>query len=134
MKPLSRLTFNQIGDPPSGPKSRTIAQNLRTLLQALPQERKLSRLQSWFAARTSGLPEGFSALSFPSLMPAADRLTVDAELSGDFALTAPSVKKSGSFQPPAFELLKIACDTFRVAHARNLPQEAMPVTILCERQ
>jgi hypothetical protein len=45
-----------------------------------------------------------------------------------------SVKKSGGFKPPPFQLFKIAFDAFWITHAQIVTQRYKRVTILCECQ
>ena len=74
------------------------------------------------------------SLLFPSLMPAADRLTMNAQSSGDLSLMDAPIKKPDSFEPPPFQFIKIAFNAFWISHVGILTQEAKYVTILCGYQ
>jgi hypothetical protein len=47
---------------------------------------------------------------------------------------AASVKKPGGFEPPPFQLIKIAFDAFWITHAQRLTRGIGLVTIICESQ
>ena len=134
MKLLPRLPLNQVGHPPSGPQGSAIAQRLGTFLQTFAQFLQLVRLQSGSSARSCGFAERLGALFLPRLMPAADRLAVNAQSPGHFSLMDTSVKKSGGFEPSLFQFIKIALDAFWITHARILTRGIGRVTIICERQ
>src|ERR1051326_9441735 len=97
MKLLSRLSLDQIGHAPSGPERSPVAQRFGTFFQTLAQLVHLSRLQTGLATGACGLGERLGALLFPGLMPAADRLAMNAQSSGHFSLMNAPVKQLGGF-------------------------------------
>lgn len=117
---MSSLSFDQIGHAPGGPERGTIAQRFGALLQALAQLLQLLRLQAGLAARPCGPAQGLGPLLLPSLMPATDRLAVNAQSSGDFSLAQTTVKEPGSLETPPFQFVKITPNTFWITHGRNL--------------
>ena len=134
MKLVPTLSLDQIGHAPGGPQRSAIAQRLGTLFQTFTESLQLDRLQAGFTARSCGLAERLGALLFPRLMPAADRLAVNAQSPSHFSLTESSIKKPGGFEPSFFQFIKIALDAFWITHARKLTREIGLVTILCEHQ
>ena len=128
------LSGDQISHSPGRPQRSAIAQRLGTFLQTFAQFLQLGRLQAGFAARSPGLLQRLGSMLFPSLIPPTDRLAVNAQSSRDLALMDASIKKSGGFEPPPFQFIKIAFDTFWISHARKLTREIGGVTILCECQ
>src|SRR5438105_13045463 len=134
MKLLPGLPLDQIGHAPGRPERSAIAQRLGTFLQAFTEFFQLDRLQAGFATRSCGFAQRFGALLFPCMMPAANRLAVNAQSPGYFSLMDASIKKPSGFEPSLFQFIKIALDAFWIAHARKLPRGVGVVTILCERQ
>ena len=130
----SRLPFDQISHPPSGPQAGAVAQSFRPCLEATAQLLQLGGLQAGFASGPTRFLEGFGSLAFPDSMPAADRLAVNTQSPGHFSLMETSLKKPGGFEPSLFQLIEIALDAFWITHARRLPEGIACVTILCERQ
>src|ERR1051325_7042833 len=119
MKLLSRLSLDQIGHAPSGPERSPVAQRFGTFFQTLAQLVQLSRLQTGLATGACGLGERLGALLLPGLMPAADRLAMNAQSSGHFSLMNAPVKQLGGFESSPFQLIKIALDAFWIAHAEK---------------
>ena len=134
MKLLPGLPLDQIGHAPGRPQRSTIAQHLRTCFQAFTEFFQLDRLQAGSAARSCSLAERLGALRLPRLMPAADRLAVNAQSPSDLSLMESSIKKPGGFEPSLFQFIKIALDAFWITHARKLPEGIGCVTILGESQ
>ena len=134
MKLMSGLPLDQIGYPPGGPQRSAISQRLGTLLQAFAQFLQLDRLQAGLAARSCSLAQRLGSLLLPGLMPATDRLAVNAQSPGDLALMETSIKKPGGLESPPFQFIKIAFDAFWVTHAQRLTRGTRAVTILCETQ
>ena len=134
MKLLPRLLLDQIRDAPSRPQRGAIAQSLRTLFQTCAQLLQLLGLQAGSATGSCRLGKCFAALFLPGPMPAADRLTMNAQSPGNFSLVNTAIEKPGRFESPPFELIKITFYAFGIAHARRLAQETRRVTILCEAQ
>jgi len=118
---MSSLSLDQIGHAPSGPERSPVAQSLRTFFQAFFELLQLERLEAWLAPSACGFAKGLVALSFPSLMPATDRLAVHSQLPGHFALLDAFVKQLGGFDPPPFQFVEIAFNAFGITHARSLP-------------
>ena len=134
MKLLPSLSLDQIGHAPRRPERGAVTESFWAFLQALAQLLQLNCLQAGLAARPRRLHQGFGSLFLPSLMPAADRLAVDAQSPGDFPLTEALVKKPGGFEPSPFQLFKITFNAFWITHAQTLARRTERVTILCERQ
>lgn len=134
MKLLPRLSLDQIGHAPGRPQRSAIAQGLWTFLQTLAQCVQLRWLQTRFATGAGSLAQRFGPLFPPGLMPAADRLPVNAQSPGHFPLVKPSVKKPGGFEPSPFQFIKIAFDAFRITHAQRLARQMPHVTIFRETQ
>jgi hypothetical protein len=119
MKLLTCLPLNEIGHPPGSPQAGTVTQGLRPLLETTAQLLQLVGLQPGFTTRAAGFLESLSALSFPGLMPPADRLSMNLELAGHLSLAKALVKEFSGFKSPLFELLKIAFNAFGIAHAQT---------------
>lgn len=134
MKLLPRLSLDQIGHAPSGPKRGVVTKRFRTFFQALAQLLQLGRLQAGLTTHPCRLTQRLGSLFFPRLMPTADRLAVNAQLSGDLPLMEASIKKPGGFEPSPFELIKITFNTFWISHAQILARRTQIVTILCDTQ
>jgi hypothetical protein len=134
MKLMPGLSLDQIGHAPTRPQRSAIAQRLGTVSQAFTQFIQLAWLQAGFTARSRGPAQRLGSLLFPGLMPAAHRLSVHSQSSGDLALMETSIKKPGGFESPPFQFIKIAFDAFWVTHARRLTRRTRDVTILCETQ
>src|SRR5215471_21037835 len=117
MESLPRLALNEIGHPPGGPKSGTITQGLRTLLETAAQLFQLRRLKAWLTACASRLLERPCSVGFPTLMPSADRLPVHVELAGHLGLAQALVEEFGGFESPPFQLVKITFNAFGITHA-----------------
>jgi hypothetical protein len=120
MKLLPRLSLDQIGHPPSGPERSTIAQRYGPGFQAFAELFQLHRLQARFTAHLCSLAERLGSLPLPSLVPAADRLAVNAQSPGDLSLMDAPIKKPGGFEPSPFQFIKIAFDAFWISHAQKL--------------
>ena len=134
MKLLPRLPFDQVGHAPGRPQASAIAQHLGTFFQSPAQLLQLRGQQPRSAARPASLKQRLGSLSSPGLVPATDRLAVDPQFAGHFALTEPTVKESGGLESPPFQVIEIAFNAFWVAHAQRLTRKPGSVTILCERQ
>ena len=134
MKFKTCLTLDQIGYPPGGPQAGAIAQRLGPLLETAAQLLQLGRLQPWLAASTASFLERLGSLCFPGLVPPADRLPMNLELARYFGLAQAPVEEFGGLESPSFKLIKIAFNTFGIAHAPRLAQESICVTILCDFQ
>ena len=50
-------------------------------------------------------------MGLPRLMPAADRLAVDLELTGHLGLAEALVKEFGGLEPPLFEMIMLVAVT-----------------------
>src|SRR6185369_4899121 len=120
MKLLTGLSLDQIGHSPRGPQPGAIPQCLGAFLQSSAQLLQLDRLQPGFTARPPGLLQRLGSLRFPSLIPATDRLAVNAQPPGDLRLAQALIKEFGRLEPPPFQLLEISSDTFGIAHAQSL--------------
>jgi len=120
MKLLFGLSLDQVSHTPGCPQGCAIAQHFRAFLESAAQRFQLRGLKPGFAARTPSFEEGLGPLSFPNLMPATDRLAVDPQLPGHFALTEAPVEESGRFESPPFQAIEIAFNAFRIAHAQRL--------------
>ena len=131
---LPSLSLDQIGHTPGRPQRSAIAQCFRPRLQTLAQFLQLDRLQAGFTTHSRSLAKRLGSLLFPGLMPAADRLTVNAQSSGDLALVETSVKEPGGFESPPFQFIEIASNAFWISHARRLTRGTSRVTILCDTQ
>ena len=134
MKLLARLPLNQVSHPPGSPQAAAVTQRLRTFLEAAAEFFQLPGLQPGLAARPVCSLERPGAMFLPGLMPPADRLPVNAQLAGNLGLAEALVKESGGFEPPLFQLIKIAFDAFRITHAQRIAWESTVVTILCDYQ
>lgn len=121
MKFVSRLLLDQISDALGRPQTGAIPQGLRPLFQSAGEPIQVRELQARFAASPSRFPKRFGSLFAPSLMPAADRLAMNPQLSGYLALTQAAVKKFSGPEPPLFQVVKITCHAFRIAHVQRLP-------------
>jgi hypothetical protein len=115
---LPSLSLNQIGHTPGRPQRSAIAQRFGPFLQTFAQFLQLDRLQAGFAARSCGLAQRLGPLLVPGLMPPADRLAMNAQSAGDFALMDASIKKPGRFESPPFQFIEIAFNAFWITHAR----------------
>lgn len=134
MKLLSSLSLDQIGHAPGRPERSAISQRLGTLFQSFTEFLQLDWLQAGSSARSRRLAQRLGALLLPSLMPAADRLAVNAQSPGHFPLMDASIEKPGGLQSPAFQSVKVTLDAFWIAHARILTRGIGRVTIICESQ
>jgi hypothetical protein len=134
MKPLSSLSLDEIGYAPSRPKPGAVAQHLRAFLESAAQLLQLFEQQPRFASSPSSFEQRLGPLLSPGLMPPTDRLAVDPQLSGRFALTEATVKESGRFESSPFQAIEIAFNAFWIAHARTIAPALKDVTILYEHQ
>jgi len=120
---LSGLTLDQVNHPVCGPQSGAIAQCFRACLQAAADLLQLGSLQARFAARSTGAFEGLGSVFVPGLVPAIDRLAMNAQLSPHLGLANALIEESGGFHTPLFqlrELFRVAPHAFWVAHAQRL--------------
>jgi hypothetical protein len=134
MKLLSRLSFDQIRHPPGRPQPGAIPQHLGTFLQPPTQLLQLRGQQSRFATGPASLKKRLGSLFPPCLVPPTDRLAVNSNSPRHFALSEPAVKKSGSLEPPSFQVIKVALNASWITHAHRLTPKPECVTILCESQ
>ena len=121
MKLLPSLSLDQIGHAPGRPERTAITQHLGPLFQAFSELFQLHRVQTRSAARSCGFAQCLGALPFPRLMPATDRLPVNTQSPGHFALVNALVKKPSGSEPSLLQFIEIAFDTFWISHARKLP-------------
>lgn len=91
----ARLAFDEIGDPPRGPEPRAVSQSLGTLLETALQSLQLLGLQPRLTSRPASFAQSIDSLGFPGLVPAIDRLFMDAQPAGDFGLRAAFVEEFG---------------------------------------
>ncbi len=134
MKLLSGLPLDQIGHAPGRPQPGAIAQHLGAFLQSAPQLFQLGGQQPRLATGPTRLMQRTGSCFAPGLVPSTDRLPMNPQLSGDLALTQTPLEKSGSLEPPPFQIIKVAFNAFWVTHAQKLARKQEPVTILCDIQ
>jgi hypothetical protein len=134
MKPLSRLSFDQIRYAPGRPQPGAIPQHLGTFFQSAAQLLQLRGQQSRFATSPPGLKKRLGSLFPPRLVPPTDGLAVNSNSPRHFALSEAAVKKSGSLESPSFQVIKVALNASWITHAHNLTPKPWRVTILCESQ
>lgn len=122
MKLLSGLTLDQIGHAPGRPQPGPVAQHLGAFFQPASQLLQLGRQQPRLATGPAGLTQRTGAGIAPGLVPSTDRLPMNPQLPGDLALTQTPLEKSGSLESPPFQIIKVAFNAFRIAHAHRLPR------------
>ena len=83
----ARQSLDNLGHPVGGPQGCAKVVGLRPRFKGTFQLAEVFPGQAALASGTTRLLECGRTMVSPSLMPAADRLTVDAKLAGDLSLT-----------------------------------------------
>lgn len=120
MKFVSSLLLNQIGHALGGPQTGAIPQRFGAFFQSTGKPIQVHGPQARLAASSARLPERLGSLLAPGLVPAADRLTVNAQSSRYLALTQATVKEFSRPESPSLQLFKIPFHAFRIAHVQRL--------------
>jgi hypothetical protein len=117
---FSCLSLDQVRHPPGGPQPGAISQGFGTCFEAPAQLFQLCGKQARLAASPTGPFKRLGAIALPSLVPSAGRLAMDVEFAGHLGLAQALVEELGGFEPPLFQLFKIALDAFRITHAQTV--------------
>lgn|SRR5690349_11560620 len=134
MKLFSRLSFDQVSDPPGCPQPGAVSEHFRTFFESVAQLLQLFRQQPRFAASSTGFEQGLGSLFSPGLVPSTDRLTVDSQLTRHLALTQATIEESGSLESAPFQAIEIAFHAFWITHGQTIARVLRCVTILCDYQ
>ena len=133
----ARQPLDDGGHAPGGPEQRAKVVGLGPFFEGVFQLAEVFVGEARLASGSPSLFESAGATVFPSVMPAADRLPMDADGAGDLGLAQAEVEKFDGLHAPPFQLCqlrRIAFDAFRISHAQRLAQGHKHVTILCRDQ